>query len=124
MGPSVQLLTSMRATVEVPLSEIHADRERWDDHRARSGRPDCPGERASTASAIDLSLLALVPFVGALRNVSDGARTFMCDDAVHSGKQFESEWSLESFYEGRLAGVQVLRLNNVVAYGVAHQLRH
>ena len=89
--------------------------------------PICPGERASTASAIDLSqnrFLALVPFVGALRNVFDGARTFMCDDAVHGGKQFESEWSFESFYEGRLAGVQVLRLNNIVAYGVAHQLRH
>jgi hypothetical protein len=48
----------------------------------------------------------------------------MCDDAVHGGKKLESEWSLKSFYEGQLAGVQVLGLNNIVAYGVAHQLRH
>ena len=89
--------------------------------------PIRPGERVSTASAIDLAqnrFLALVPFVGALRNIFEGARTFMCDDAVHGGKQFESEWSFESFHGGRLAGVQVLRLNNVAAYGVAHQLRH
>ena len=38
--------------------------------------------------------------------------------------RIESEWSFESFYGGRLPDVQVLCLNDIVGYGVAHQLRH